>query len=248
MAERWQGFLESESGSELENEAEIGRLARLIWDYHHLNHKLEQADLILALGSNDRRVATHAAQLYLDGWAPRLMMSGGSGVLTRRLFDRPEAEVFAQIALDLGVPEAALILEPDSTNTGENIDFSRRRLAELGIEPRRIILVQKPYMERRAYATFRQRWPEIDPIISTPPISFDDYPTAELPRDLVINLMVGDLQRIRLYPALGFQIEQEMPDEVWKAGERLIALGYDRHLVTNGASKPGQPVKAGQQG
>lgn len=231
MAELWQGFLESESGSELEKEAEIVRLARLIWDYHHLNHKLEQADLILALGSNDRRVATHAAELYLGGWAPRLMMSGGSGVLTRKLFDRPEAEIFAQIARDLGVPEAALITEPDSTNTGENIDFSRRKLAEQGIAPRKIILVQKPYMERRAYATFRRRWPEIDPIVSTPPISFDDYPTDELPRDLVINLMVGDLQRIRLYPARGFQIEQEIPDEVWAAGERLIALGFDRHLA-----------------
>jgi hypothetical protein len=43
--------------------------------------------------------------------------------------------------------------------------------------------------------------------------------------------MVGDLQRIRLYPARGFQIEQEIPDEIWAAGERLIALGFNRHLA-----------------
>lgn len=215
----------------MNREARVDELARRIWDYHHLGHRLEKADLILALGSNDRRVAGHAADLWLAGWAPRLMMSGGSGALTRELFDRPEAELFAAIARERGVPEEALIIEPDSTNTGENIAFSQRRLAELGLAPQRIILVQKPYMERRAYATFRKFWPEIDPLVSTPPISFADYPTPELPRDLVINLMVGDLQRIRLYPARGFQIAQEIPDDVWEAALELIALGYDRHLV-----------------
>jgi hypothetical protein len=44
--------------------------------------------------------------------------------------------------------------------------------------------------------------------------------------------MVGDLQRIRLYPAKGFQIYQDIPEEVWAAGEEPIRAGYDRHLVT----------------
>ena len=43
--------------------------------------------------------------------------------------------------------------------------------------------------------------------------------------------MVGDLQRIKLYPAKGFQIFQEIPDDVWQAYERLIELGYDKDLV-----------------
>ena len=209
----------------------IAMLAGRIWDYHHLQHRLEKADLILALGSNDPRVADHAADLWLAGWAPLLMMSGGSGRLTRELYDRPEAELFAAIARQRGVPSSALIVEPESTNTGDNIIFSRRRLAELGVRPDRIILVQKPYMERRAYATFRRFWPEIDPIVSSPAIAFADYPTPELSRDLIINLMVGDLQRIRLYPARGFQIEQEVPEEVWQAARELIELGYDSHLI-----------------
>ena len=37
--------------------------------------------------------------------------------------------------------------------------------------------------------------------------------------------------RIRLYPARGFQIEQEIPDEVWQAYERLVALGYTGNLI-----------------
>ncbi len=215
----------------MERAERIETLAELIWDYHHLHHRLEKVDLILALGSNDIRVAAHAADLWLAGLAPRLMMSGGSGKLTEKIFDRPEAILFAEIARERGVPEEALLIEPDSTNTGENIIFSRRRLEEVGLLPRRIILVQKPYMERRAYATFRKFWPEIDPLVSSPPISFADYPTPQLPRDLVINLMIGDLQRIRHYPARGFQIPQDIPDNVWGAAEELIALGFDRHLI-----------------
>jgi hypothetical protein len=47
----------------------------------------------------------------------------------------------------------------------------------------------------------------------------------------IISIMVGDLQRIRIYPALGFQIPQEIPDDVWEAYERLVAAGYDSRLV-----------------
>ena len=43
--------------------------------------------------------------------------------------------------------------------------------------------------------------------------------------------MAGDLQRIREYPAKGFQIHQDIPDNVWQAFERLVALGFDGHLI-----------------
>lgn len=213
------------------SESLIDELAQKIWDYHHLNHNLEKSEIILALGSNDLRVAEHAADLYLEGWAPLLVFSGNAGALTRECFNRPEAELFAEIALKKGVPERAILIEAESTNTGENIVFSRRLLESKGIDPSSLILVQKPYMERRAYATFMNFWPGRRVIAASPPIPFSDYPTEDLPKDLVINIMIGDLQRIRIYPDLGFQIEQEIPDDVWRAFERLVELGYDKHLA-----------------
>jgi uncharacterized SAM-binding protein YcdF (DUF218 family) len=213
------------------SESQIDNLARKIWDYHHLNHTLEKSDIILALGSNDLRVADYAAELYLQGWAPLLMFSGNAGALTRERFNRPEAELFAEIALRRGVPQSAMLIEAESTNTGENVVFSRQLLDSKGIDPDSLILVQKPYMERRAYATFLNFWPGRRVIVTSPPIPFSEYPTEDLPRDLVINIMVGDLQRIRTYPGRGFQIEQEIPDDVWQAFERLIELGYDKHLI-----------------
>ena len=212
-------------------DSRIDNLARIIWDYHHLNHRLERADLILTLGSNDLRVAEYAADLYLQGWAPLLVCSGNAGALTRERFDKPEAELFAEIARKKGVPADAILIEAESTNTGENILFSRRLLESKGIDPASILLVQKPYMERRAYATLLNFWPGKRVVVASPPISFADYPTPELPKELVINIMVGDLQRIRTYPGKGFQIEQEIPDDVWRAYEQLIEFGYDKHLI-----------------
>ena len=207
------------------------QLAQIIWDYHHLHHQLVASDLILALGSNDLRVAEYAAELYLQGWAPRLMFSGNVGALTRGRFAKSEAETFAEIAMQMGVPETAILIEPESTNTGENVMFSRRLLAAQQLDPHSFILVQKPYMERRAWATFMNFWPGKRVLAASPPISFADYPTDNLPKDLVINIMLGDLQRISLYPGLGFQIAQEIPAEVWQAFEKLVALGYDKHLI-----------------
>ncbi len=209
----------------------IDKLARKIWDYHHLNHTLEKSDVILALGSNDLRVAEYAADLYLQGWAPLIVFSGNAGRLTRERFSKPEAEMFAEVALKKGAPESAILIEAESTNSGENVVFSRRLLESKGINPDSLILVQKPYMERRAYATFMNFWPGKKVIAASPQIPFSEYPTEELPRDLVINIMVGDLQRIRTYPARGFQIEQEIPDDVWQAYEKLLKMGYDKHLL-----------------
>lgn len=212
---------------------EILYLAKKLWDYHHVEHTIRKADCILALGSHDLRVADRAAELYLQGWAPIVIFSGGLGNLTKESWTEPEADQFARIAREAGVPEADILVENKSTNTGENIQFTQQLLAAKGLNPQSFIVVQKPYMERRSYATFKKHWPEKDLMVTSPQFSFEDYPTDEIPIDKVIHIMAGDLQRIKLYPEKGFQIFQEIPGEVWEAYERLVAAGYDQHLITD---------------
>lgn len=205
--------------------------AKKLWDYHHLHHIPAKTDCILVLGSHDLRVAERGADLYLQGWAPILIFSGGLGNVTKGIWKDPEADRFARIALDKGVPAEAIFIENRSTNTGENILFTGRMLEEKGLHPQSFLLVQKPYMERRSYATFKQHWPDKDLIVTSPQIPFEDYPTEEIPMERVINIMVGDLQRIRIYPEKGFQIPQFIPDDVWAAYEQLVAWGFTRHLA-----------------
>ncbi len=211
--------------------AEVDRLARIVWNYLHLDHEIRPADAILVQGSHDLRVAERGAELFLERLAPLLIVSGGLGNLTLGMWDEPEARKFARIARSRGVPEDSILIEDQSTNTGDNVRFTKRLLRERGIDPASFILVQKPYMERRTYATFRKLWPEKKAVVTSPAISYEDYPNEEIPLERVIHIMVGDLQRIRIYPARGFQIEQEIPDDVWEAYQRLVELGYTRNLI-----------------
>ena len=105
-------------------------------------------------------MAKRGAELYLQAWAPLLIFAGGHGAITRQLWSEPEADQFAAIAIEMGVSTECILVENRSTNTGENVLFTKQLLAEKGLDPRTFIVVQKPYMERRSYATFRKVWPE----------------------------------------------------------------------------------------
>jgi uncharacterized SAM-binding protein YcdF (DUF218 family) len=213
----------------------IRALVEKIWDYHHLDHELAHSDAILVLCSHDKVVAARGAELFLKGWAPLLIFAGGLGAITRHLWQEPEADQFAAIAAGLGVPKDRILVENRSTNTGENVLFTKQLLAGKGLDPQTFIVVQKPYMERRSYATFMKVWPEKQVRVTSPRVSLDDYlrdgSHGALSPDDVIGIMVGDLQRIRLYPAKGFQIHQDIPDEVWGAYEELVNAGYDKYLI-----------------
>jgi uncharacterized SAM-binding protein YcdF (DUF218 family) len=213
----------------------IRPLVETLWNYHQLNHELARSDAILVLCSHDARVAERGAQLFLEAWAPLLIFSGGLGVITRHLWQEPEAALFARIALEMGVPRDRMLIEDRSTNTGENVLFTKQLLTARGLDAQTFIVVQKPYMERRSYATFRKVWPEKDLIVTSPRASLDEYlahySNTSLSTADVISIMVGDLQRIRLYPELGFQIPQDIPDDVWRAYEELVRAGYDTRLV-----------------
>jgi uncharacterized SAM-binding protein YcdF (DUF218 family) len=210
---------------------DVDRWARVVWEFHHVGHTLAPADAVLVLGSHDTRVAERGAELFLAGWAPLLVFSGNLGSLTSEIWSRPEAEIFAEVAAAMGVPRERMLIEPRSTNTAENVSFCRALLAERGVTVRKAIAVQKPYMERRTLATFQQRWPELQVVVTSPQMDFEAYPTGDITREDVIHIMVGDLQRLMLYAQKGWSAPQGIPDEVMDAFQCLVAAGYTRRLL-----------------
>ena len=203
----------------------------------HLGHQLKRADVIFVPGSRDTRVAEYAAQLYLDGWAPILLFSGSGSIHNHKpgrekFLGSTEAEVFTDIALQMGVPRKIILIENQSQNTGQNYEFSIKLLNEHGIKPKTVIAVQKPYMERRTYAAGKVWWPQIELISTSSPISMEDYQNGTNDRDEHwVSAMIGDLQRIKEYPTKGFQIKQAIPKDVWEAYEYLVSLGYNKRLI-----------------
>lgn len=205
--------------------------AQLIWDYHQVGHELSPCDAAIGLGSHDLGVAAYAAELYRAGLFPVLVFSGANSPTTATRFPRGEAVHYREHAIELGVPDDAILVEPEASNTGQNITLSRSLLADHGHAPGSLLLISKPYMERRAYATCRKVWPEVEVVCTSESLKFDDYVQAIGDEKLVLDMLVGDLQRVIEYPKLGFAIEQNVPAAVLGAYERLLAAGFDSRLL-----------------
>jgi uncharacterized SAM-binding protein YcdF (DUF218 family) len=221
----------------LENEtvtAEALACARIIWNYHQLRHHTIPADIIVALGTNDLRVAGFAADLYHGGFGTMLVCTGGvahQNDLLATSWEKTEAEMYAEVAVARGVPRERILLEMRATNTGENIRFARELIDRHELRPRNIIVCVKPFMQRRAWATMAVEWPEMPATLASPEMTLDEYFTDELTPDKITNIMMGDLQRIWIYARRGWSAPQRMPDMVRKAYEALVSYGYTQHLI-----------------
>ena len=207
--------------------------ALVIWDYHQMHHPLRPCSAGIGLGSHDLGVATFAADLYHAGLFPVLVFTGANSPTTAARFPRGEAVHYAEHAIKLGVPPSAIIIEPEATNTGQNIDFARRALAAAQITVSSVLLISKPYMQRRAFATARKLWPDVDIICASETQTFDDYLKSIGDDKLVIDMLVGDLQRVIEYPARGFAVAQDVPGAVMDSYRRLLAAGFDSRLLTS---------------
>lgn len=209
---------------------EVNKLAKIIWSYHKLDHILSPADCIIVLGSHDLRVARRGAELYTSGYAPLIVCSGGHGRHTLT-WDKSEAELFADEAIALGVPENAILVELDSTNTGQNVVYTKHMLESRGIFPKKIIAVHKPFMERRTLATFEKVWPSVKVIVTSPQISFDEYTDQYTDENRLIRALLGNVKRLQEYPDKGFISAHLIPDNVLKAEAELRLLGYTDDMV-----------------
>ena len=210
------------------------RCARIIWDYHQLRHRTIPADIIVALGTNDLRVAEFAADLYRDGFGSTLICTGGvahQNDLLATTWDKTEAEMYADIAMRRGVPRDRILLETRATNTAENIRFARALIERHDLNPRNIVLAVKPFMQRRTWATMVVEWPEMPATLASPQMTLDEYFTAELAPEKIINIMMGDLQRVWIYARRGWSAPQRLSGEVQDAYDRLVALGFTHHLI-----------------
>ncbi|SCD34839.1 Uncharacterized SAM-binding protein YcdF, DUF218 family [Streptomyces sp. TverLS-915] len=205
--------------------------AEILWRYQHMGQAVEPCSVALGLGSHDLGVADVAARLYLAGTVPLLVFTGATSATTREQMPRGEAEHYRERAVALGVPPHAILVEPEARNTGENVRFSRALLDREGADVRSALLVCKPYEERRAYATAQKLWPEVRWRCASSSESLREYVNRIGDARLVLDMLVGAHQRVLLYPARGFAVEQRVPDAVNAAFERLRGAGFTSRLL-----------------
>lgn len=211
--------------------AELRADVETLWNYHDVHHEPRATDVGIGLGSHDLGVATYTAELCQRGMFPLIVFTGANAPTTIERFPRGEAVHYREEALRLGVPGEAILVETEARNTGDNITLTRQLLDEHDIKPRSVTLISRPYQQRRAYATCRKLWPEVDVICASRPQPLHEYVESIGDADRVINMLVGDTQRITVYAERGYAAPQEMPDSVTQANTRLIEAGYTNRLV-----------------
>ncbi|WFE34072.1 YdcF family protein [Micromonospora sp. WMMD975] len=210
---------------------EIRADVETLWRYHDMHHELRPCDVGIGLGSHDLGIAVIATRLFHQGLFPWIVFTGANAPTTVERFPRGEAVHYREYAVEQGVPAESILVEPRATNTAENLEFSRALLAERQITVRSVLIMSRPYQQRRAYATCKLMWPEVDVVCASNPLELDGYVRSIGDPRRVVNMLVGDTQRIEVYAERGFAIPQEMPDEVWAAFERLVAAGYTSRLI-----------------
>ena len=107
-----------------------------------------RADILIVPGGAGGERAKWAAQLYTNGVAPRILLTGAGDYRGHRA-----------ILMAAGVPRDAILIESKSTTTRENAEFSAALLKEQGI--RTAIVVTSWYHSRRALVAFEHFAPDI---------------------------------------------------------------------------------------
>ena len=208
---------------------------QVIWDYLGLHQAPRKADVIVGFGNFNDNIARRAAELYHQGYAPKILFTGGLGRNTMGLLPESEAARFARVAMECGVRSEDIIKEDKSTNTAENIIFTRRLLEELGVPHGKILGVHQPFMERRIMAAMGVYWKDLDFQVTSPQVTIESYLADArkqgVTEEASISVIVGDFQRMDLYAKKGYQLPQYIPDEAWEAFHELVAMGYDKQLA-----------------
>jgi len=203
----------------------------VLWRYHDMGHELRPCDVGIGLGSHDPGVAVVATRLFHAGLFPRLIFTGANAPTTIQRYPRGEAVHYREYAIEHGVPERAVLVEPNATNTAQNLEFSQRLCAEHRIPVSSVLLMSRPYQQRRAYATCRRVWPEVDVVCASDRLTLDAYVETIGNARKVVDMLVGDTQRIEVYAERGFAVRQDLPDDVRAAFGRLVAAGFTSRLI-----------------
>lgn len=200
--------------------------AEILWDYLQMHQEPRPCSVGIALGSHDLGVADVAADLYHRGMFPLLVVTGANSPTTKDRMPRGEAVHYRERVVELGVPSERVLVEPRARNTGENIEFSRQVLCEAHVPVKSVLLVTKPYEERRAYATARKAWGECRFLSASAHSNLRDYTQEIGDEKLVIDMIVGTAQRIVVYSDAGYLSEQQVPARVKSTLMRLLASGF----------------------
>jgi uncharacterized SAM-binding protein YcdF (DUF218 family) len=176
---------------------------QLISDYMMPSLPARRSDLGILFGTRHGipEFCGAAYELWAEGMFKRLLVTGGqTGELSRS-----EAEIIGEQLVKSGVPESALILETAATNTGENVQLGRLKVAEVmdiaAIQS--VLVIGKISSTRRYLMTLQRHWPGLR--MSVCPVNYFGIPAERWHEHEEFRARVlGEFRKIPGYLKEGF--------------------------------------------
>jgi len=185
-------------------------------EYLNLKEEPEHADAIFILGGSSLAPVERAIELYKAGYAPKIaFISVGGKFGGEKVWGMPENVKYKEILVAAGIPEEAIITEGLTSNTLAEAKQAIPFIEKHGINPHSLILVSRPFHQRRAFATFSEQHPDIK-YINCPgdePLDLDDPETHER--------LVQEAERLLDYSAKGDIDKQAMSRDILRAAATI---------------------------
>ncbi len=179
-----------------------------VGEYMLVETPLARADMCLVFGGEQAdALADRAAGLYHKGYFPLIVVSGGVPTSKGTL----ECHQMHDRLVALGVPEAAIRVEDQATNTGENVAFTMQLLKKTGEFDKinSVLGIGQIHGSRRFLMTLEKQWPSVTKMF-TAPDTFGtpraDWHTNKRFRHAVLH----EFAKIPKYKARGFIAEVDM--------------------------------------
>ena len=116
-------------------------LIKILWDYMQIDSKLQKADCIIVLGCKKIELVDVAVDLFNKKYSDKIIFCGGYGKITKEIWNETEAEKFANLAIEKGIPKQAIYIENKSTNTGDNFRFAKKLIQDKKLDVKTCIIV-----------------------------------------------------------------------------------------------------------
>lgn len=208
------------------------QLGKRLWNYLCYHESLKKADLILILGGGDVRVFDYGIFLWEKHFAPLLAFSGGGSTRESfKVYKKSEAEAFLDLVKKKGLSQEKIIVEDTSNNTHENLLNTKKILEKRKIYPQSVILVQEPYTEMRLRLTCEKIWPQVHCQVTAPLEMWEERCKSKEYCELMINEVVGNIQRLKIYSKKKDIADVFIPHDVLSAYEELLSMGFKRFLL-----------------
>ena len=199
--------------------------AQKIFRYLYIEDNPVKSDIIMGFGHFDMNIARRCATLFSDGYASKIVFTGGVGAGTADLV-KPEAQAFRDVVLNEypGIRKNDVLVEDKSTNTGENIVFTNELLKrnnpemQLGKGDKKVLIVASPFRQKRVWLTCKKNFPGVT-FINVPPVSDFENETALFAQKnrAFIERLIGELNRLINYPQKGLIAHEAIPIDIMKA-------------------------------